>query len=525
MLTQLLIASTAHFALTVFSAFAFFAAGLLYFDAWQVDRLKNTPLIRSIGFFFLSLVAAVHAASVEIPIIVLASQFLSITGLVLIFVSLLREPFLQQPHGKKLALFIPFSIPVFSSSLIPLSAVLMLLIAGTYFRKATEGLDKQLKGAYLAFLFLGIAELLRIPFFWSDTPVIFWSTFLAPYGMLWIVHHIVELSGVCILAVWVWGYIRFRLQVQLFVSTVALSLIIFLTSTVFYTFLLLGNLENDALSHLKTDVNVLQYSLETVKEKTLAYAQSVAQDSSIQKAFVTNDKEQLYKLMTDYMVAYKTDTLLIASSSGEVVMRAEDKERTNDNVSSDPVVKNALTGKELAIFSYDEGITAPEIFVKAAVPILAEGRSDGGIIGVVITGITIDSAFVDGVKAITGLDTAVFGKDRRAATTFIAPDGKSRFVGTLETNKKVLETVLSKGQVYVGSAQVLNLPFYTAYAPLRTDENQVIGMLFVGKLQNTLTDAARRSIDLTSLGSMILIALSLIPAYFFSRYIKEHLEA
>lgn len=525
MLVQLLFANTAHFALTVFSAYAFFAAGLLYFDSWTVNRLKITPIVRSIGFFLLAIVAVFHATAAGIPIAILFAQVANVIGLVLILTSLVGEPILKPPHKQKLALFIPFAIPVFSSSLIPLSTVLMFLIAATYFRKVTEGFEKHLKPAYAAFLFLGLSEAMRISFFWSDTAVVFWSKMLAPYGPLWTIHHIFEFIGILILAVWVWGYIRFRLQIQLFVSTVALSLVIFLTTTVFYTFLLLRSLEDDAFSHLKTDVNVLQYSLESVKERTLVHARAVAKDAFVKQAFVGQDKTELYSLTVDYMAAQKANSLLIASRSGEVLMRVEDKDRTNDNVGNDSAFKRALTGKEMTTISYDEGIIAPEISVKAAVPIREGGKSEGKIIGIVLTGITLDSAFVDGVKTVTGLDVAIFGKDKRAATTFISPDGKSRFVGTLETNKEVLNTVLTKGETYVGSSQVLNLPFYTAYAPLKTNENEVLGMLFVGKLQNTLTDAARKSIDLIFLGSMILIILMLIPAYFFSRFLKEHLEA
>ena len=111
--------------------------------------------------------------------------------------------------------------------------------------------------------------------------------------------------------------------------------------------------------------------------------------------------------------------------------------------------------------------------------------------------------------------------DPAVAAKFIA----TKILKQLETNKKVLDRVLSKGEIYIGSAQVLNLPFYTAYAPLKTNENEVLGMLFVGKLQNTLTDTAIKSITFTFLGSVILIILMLIPAYFFSRFLKEHLEA
>lgn len=536
MFIQLLIAEIASFTLNVFSAFVFFAVGLLYFDSWHAEIRKRTLLFRSAGFFLMALVGVLHAPSLDVPWLTLLAQIVRISGLILILASLIREPLLQPPHTvvpvKKAAVIthgrivyvIPFILPLISASLVPISAVLTLLIAATYLRKTTDGHEKQIRPVFWAFFFLGLSETLRVTFAWSDTAIVYWSKILMPYGVFWGIQRILQFTGICILAMWAWGYIRFRLQLQLFVSVMALSLTLFLTTTVFYTFLLLRNMEVDAFAHLETDVRVLEYSLESVKERTRSYAQTVAQDGAVRQALLSQDKPELYRLMTEYMISQNATTMLITSSSGGVIMRAEDKDRTNDSVASDSLVQHALTGESVSTVFYDKGITVPEVSVHAAVPVRVGTKTDDAIIGVVITGITIDSAFVDGVKAVTGLDVAVFGGNTRAATTFIAPDGKSRLVGTRETNSRVLDTVLGRGEVYVGSSQVLNRPFYTAYAPLVSYDKKFIGMLFVGKLQTTLIDAAKKSIELTFLGSIVLIILTLIPAYFLSRYLNDHTE-
>lgn len=525
MLIQLLFSTTADFALTVLGAFVFFSAGLLYFDSWHVNKKKAAPLYRSIGFILLAIVYILKATSIDHQIIIALTQVLKVLGLSIILISLVKETILHIPKRLKTAIMIPFILPAFSYALIPLSAILFLLISLTYFRKAKEGLEKQLMPASISFLFLGLSEIISISFFWSDLPVVFWSRLLSQFGIVWNIEQGLELLGIIILFIWIWGYIRFRIQIQLFVVTIGITIVLFLTTTILFTFLLLRNLEADALSHLQTDLRVLQYSLDSLKEKTLAHAQAIAQDSSIQQALLNNDTNTLYAQTADYLIAQKTSTLVITSTSGEVVMRAEDKDRTNDNISSDPLIQSALEGKETAAISYKEGITVPEIAVMAAVPIKEGQRSRGKIIGVALTGFTVDSAFVDGVKAVTGLDTTIFGKDKRAATTFIAENGKSRFVGTLETNPNVLEKVLKNGKEYTGKGQVLNQPYYTAYSPLKSADDKIIGMLFIGKSQNTLTSAAKQSISLTFIGSVILLVLSLIPSYFFSRFLKDNLEA
>ncbi len=515
MVLQQLLFANLHFIISVIGVLIFLATALLYFDSWKVSPKKKTPLLRSIGFFLLAGSSALHATSLDLPSLLFSLQLMKIIGLGFILISLAKEPVLHKPVHNIFLVPLPFTL--LQSSLMPLSAVLYLLIALTYFRKASEGLERQLRPAGFAFMLLAISELINISFFWEDTSIVFLSKLLSEYGLVSIISHLVELTALIILGIWTWGYIRFRLRIQLFTVTITMSFLIFVVTTFFFTFLLLRNLEEDALSNLRTDVNVMHYALERLQAEALADARSVAQDRGVKEAFSKNDSATLYQNTSAIMLSQNTSFLQLVSPNGEVVMRAEDRESIGDNQKEDPVVKSALSGNQLATVIKNEGTLAPIIHVKAAAPI------ENG--GAVVTGFTVDNAFVDGVKDITGLDVAVFGGDSRAATTFVAADGKSRFVGTKETNEKILQTVLRDKKNFSGTAQILNQPYYTVYSPIKTLDDKVIGMLFVGKLQTTLIDTAKRSIELTFLGSIALMILSMIPAYFLSKFMQEHAEA
>ena len=517
MLLYLLFSNTAHFALTVLTAFVFFSAGLLYLDSSRVSKSGKTLLIRSIGFFAIALVYTFYATSINSSVLLVILEIIKIAGLALILFSLTKEPILHPPRSKKGAALI--AIPILVHSAAPVSAALMLLIAATYFRKSTEGYEKQLRPAGVAFLILGIAEFISVSYTWGDTSVVFWSKLLARFGTVWNIQSIFGLVGILILGFWVWGYIRFRLQIQVFVITIALSILIFLATTTFYTFLLLNNLQNDALEHLKTDVNVMEYSLKSLESETLAHAEAVAQDNVVKEAFVSGNQDSLYELTSNYLVAQNINTLVVVKKSGEVAIRAENSTVTNDSLKGDTLFDTAISGQSTATISTIEGITTPEAYIKAAVPI----TSDGEIIGAVVSGVKIDNTFVDSVKNITGLDTTIFANDKRAATTFVGEDGKSRYVGTLESDANILSKVLNKSETYVGTAERFNQPYYVAIAPLTTFDKKTVGMLSVGKLQNTLTVSAQESIGLTFLGSVILMIISMIPAYFFSKFLKKHL--
>ncbi len=516
MVLQQLLFANLHFTISVIGVLVFLATALLYFDSWKVSTKKKTPLLRSIGFFFLAGSAALHATSLDLPSLLFSLQLMKIMGLGFILISLAKEPVLHKPVHNIILVPLPFAL--LQSSLMPLSAVLYLLIALTYFRKASEGLERQLRPAGFAFILLAINELMNISFFWKDTPVVYLSQLLAEYGIISITSHLLELTGLIILGIWTWGYIRFRLQIQLFTATIAMSFMIFVITTFFFTFLLLRNIEDNTLSSLKVDVNVMHYALERLQAEALADARSIAQDTGVKDAINKNDDESLYQKTSSIMLSQNTSFLQIVSPTGEVIMRAEDRDSVGDNQKDDAVVKSAMGGKQLATVIKRDGTLAPLVQVKAAVPI------PGGS-GVVVTGFSVDNAFVDGVKDITELDVAVFGNDTRAATTFVAADSKSRFVGTKETNEKILQTVLRDKKNFAGTAQILNQPYYTVYSPIKTLDDKVIGMLFVGKLQTTLIDTAKKSIELTFLGSILLMILSVVPAYFLAKYMQEHAEA
>ncbi|MFA6532679.1 MAG: cache domain-containing protein [Patescibacteria group bacterium] len=512
--------SNINFTLSVFSAFVFFITGWLYLDSSKVERNKYNLTIRSLGFFLLAFSAAAYATTITSTFFLLVTQWIEIVGLVVIILTLLKESMTGPPGKKSLAIF-PITIFTSFFSLIPITAFLNLVIALIFFKKITRSFEKQLMPVFWAFIFLATAKILSIGFLWNDTTNVFLSNFLSDFGPLWLVTRLIEVLGLIILAKWTLGYIRFRLASQLFISIVSAALFIFLVTTIFFTFLLLRNVELDSLTHLETDVKVLYYSLESHQKEALSDVNTIAQDGAFLEAFANKNKKELLRITSDYLLIQNTNFLTVTDKSGNVVMRAEDKEKIGDNLGLDPVVKSALSGRKLSTIITIPGVFLPLVEIKAAMPITISGQVQGSV----ITGFLIDNAFVDGIKKITGLDVAVFAGNRRAATTFLLPDGKSRAVGTIESSQQVITKVLEKGEVFIGPSQVLNQSYYTAYAPLKTNGDKTIGMLFVGKQQTELIKAANRSLELTFIGSIILMILSIIPSYYISKYIHEQVSA
>lgn len=147
---------------------------------------------------------------------------------------------------------------------------------------------------------------------------------------------------------------------------------------------------------------------------------------------------------------------------------------------------------------------------------------------------------VDSVLEDLGDKSTIFVRtedDFKRISTNIMSDDNERAIGTfLGTNHNAYETVIN-GELYIGEAEILGENYYTAYDPIKDENNNVIGLLFVGMPTDTLDDIievhdekmSRINILITilrtiSLGSLIALASASVTGTAEDRYSSEELS-
>lgn len=88
---------------------------------------------------------------------------------------------------------------------------------------------------------------------------------------------------------------------------------------------------------------------------------------------------------------------------------------------------------------------------------------------------------VDKVTSIAGGTATIFQGDTRVSTNVKKEDG-TRAVGTplLGVAK---DLVIGRGQPYRGEADILGVPYFTAYDPILDSESRIAGVIYVGVKQ------------------------------------------
>lgn len=100
---------------------------------------------------------------------------------------------------------------------------------------------------------------------------------------------------------------------------------------------------------------------------------------------------------------------------------------------------------------------------------------------------------VDRIGELTGDSVTIFQGDTRIATNVKNSAGK-RATGTKAADN-IIDTVLKKGEKYIGKAQVVGVWNQTAYEPITNNQHEIIGMLFVG-VPNTHYDDVIKDISI-----------------------------
>lgn len=103
---------------------------------------------------------------------------------------------------------------------------------------------------------------------------------------------------------------------------------------------------------------------------------------------------------------------------------------------------------------------------------------------------------VDSIEKDLGSKATVFqtigDKAIRVSTNVILADGK-RAVGT-EISKVVYDEVVTKGQTYYGTADVVGQKMVVAYEPIKSTDGDIIGILFVGTPEDKVMRMSQEAI-------------------------------
>jgi len=264
----------------------------------------------------------------------------------------------------------------------------------------------------------------------------------------------------------------------------------------------------------------------------------------IKDAIIGGDIDKVAEELIRIQQQEELDVLTLTDKTGMVVFRANTPGRVEPStgydeivsvtllrktpvmgttiVSSEELRRESLTLAEQAHFEFIDTPkarprTATEetsgMMLKSAAPIF---DYEGNLVGVLYGGVLLNRNYeiVDEIKQTVFEDLRYKEKDIGTATIFqddvristnVRNEDDSRAIGT-RVSEEVYNQVMLNGEPWIGRAYVVNDWYITAYEPIRDIHYHVIGILYVGILEQKYTDIRRQT-------SYIFLGISLIAAF------------
>ncbi len=270
-------------------------------------------------------------------------------------------------------------------------------------------------------------------------------------------------------------------------------------------------------------------------------------------------KQDLGIVLNSIYEESEMDILMLVGCDGRVIYRAHNPLRNGDDISNVPIVKKVLIeckpikgtmivthdmlkneSQELARRAIVEIEDTPKarstskkieergMLIAAAVPFLSlDTNNTKKRLGVLIGGYLLNNHFeiVDNVKSELYQDQVYKGKDIGTATIFfddlristnVLRKDNQRAIGS-RMSSEVYDYVINDGKIWADRAFVVNNWYITAYEPIRDLDNNIIGSLYVGLLEEPFKKPQRIIILFFILMIAITTSALLALILFFTR--------
>jgi two-component system NtrC family sensor kinase len=356
-------------------------------------------------------------------------------------------------------------------------------------------------------------------------------------------------------------YKQLSLRTKLILTFLVIIVIGGLLSLIFGYRLVKGTLIGQAQNKVKHDLSsarlVFTENLNDIRD----IVSLTAAREGIRDAVAEGRTDILQKYLNRVRTQYGLDILTLTDSRGKVLIRTRNPEVVGDDESGDTLVRQTLNGgihagpqivprpellKEsraladqatMQILPTPMAAQRPEteetsgLMLEAAAGILSE---DGRLLAVLYGGILLNRNYeiVDKVKELVfkgekykgaEIGTAtIFQNDLRISTNVKNRNGE-RAVGT-RLSHEVQEAVLVRGQSWIARAFVVKDWYITAYEPIFSPDNMIIGILYVGMLEKPYLDTTNRVMLTFSLLAGLFVLFLLVMLYFSTGRIINPLQ-
>ncbi len=350
--------------------------------------------------------------------------------------------------------------------------------------------------------------------------------------------------------------IRTNIRSKLILSLVSVVLITGVASILIGSKLINENIIGQAYENVQGDLNTAQYIYDFKINTIHLFMKHLSSLPYLKTAILNRDRALLANKLRDVKEELNLDILNIADPEGRIIIRAKNPGSYGDLVKNDDYIayvsahrkscngSDIITGEQLKREGGDLALQAwikaiptkmsrtdvkdyedKGLLLKAAAPIFYKGKLIGIVYGATL--LNKNYEIVDRIKSLVFKDEKYDGYDLGTATIFlddlrISTNVKringERAIGT-RVSEEVYDKVVRKQKLWKDRAFVVNNWYLSAYSPIYNLKKKVVGILYVGILEEKLNQMQRK----TTLFFLIIMVVTAQIAIILAVYLIQNI--
>jgi len=303
---------------------------------------------------------------------------------------------------------------------------------------------------------------------------------------------------------------------KILIPMIALTLGGCIITLVFSIIMVQDKLNNFKRNKVNVAAMVVENQIADLKTRARVAVFGMVNNPDLTKVLANNDVEAIIHHANALKVMTQIDFCNIIDNKGYVITRTHAPTIYGDNISNQPHVQRTTSGQSTQFIGQDAIV---RLGAYAGAPVYDSAKN---IIGVVSLGFRLDiQDFVYKLKELTGCEISVFLNDERISTTLVDENGAYPIGGNAP--KGVSEKVFG-GATYVNMMRIFGNNMLAKFIPLYSDDNEVVGMVFIG-YDTTETD--RKILYFIIVGlllTLFVLAVCFVIALLISGKIERQLK-
>ncbi len=353
-----------------------------------------------------------------------------------------------------------------------------------------------------------------------------------------------------------------KISTKLVISLMSVVAISGISSVIFSRNVINNNVVGQAYEELRSHLNMAQYFYTERIKIIYLFINHLSSLGYLQNAILQYNRPILIEKLLEVKKELDIDIITITDARGRVIARANNPESFGDDESDDPYVKYVLENrkscsgtdiitrekllresKKLADQAYirviptlrarpkDKNFEDKGMCKKAAAPIFSEGRLVGVIYGAKLLNNNFE--MVDSLKKLLFKDerlggfeigtVTIFMDDLRISTNVKNKMGK-RAVGT-QVSEEVYRKIFEHGKTWLDKAFVVNSWYLSGYSPIYDLDQKVVGILYVGILEEKYNLIKRNATILSLMVIFITICVATALSFYLIKSIMTPIRS